>query len=100
MDNLSETTITALLELTGLTSYNVQFKVHDKPFNTSFGPCVGLFTELDCGFRIDYVTSDDELDTILHELVHVQQYLNDRELCCIEAEKLAETYLAEFLGEL
>jgi len=101
MDNLSESTINALLELTGLTCYNIEFKVHDKPFNdVDHGMCRGLFTELDNGFIIDYTTANDELDTVLHELVHVQQYLNDRELDCIEAEKLAEMYLAEFLGEI
>ena len=89
--------------LLGLSALNITFKAHDSQFKTSLGECWGLCTAMNNEYRIDYTYSNDHrkaVKTLLHELCHVFQFENDRELCCVNADIFADDMIDYILGEL
>ena len=93
----------SITELVGLSSVNIKFKVHSKPLELDEGKFWGTCLNTGSGYVIEYCETSDlrqSLTTVLHELYHVVQFENSRDLSCRDADLWAEDMVDYILGEL
>ena len=99
---LTESQAKQIQGIVGLAGTNVSFKLHQIQFNTSQGMCHGLCIDVGNGrYIVHYeATSVDSVEYLLHELAHVFQFVEGRELDCTEADEKAADLVEYVKGEL
>ena len=94
MDNA---TLNTLKQLIGIPSmYNIEFKVSHKPIELDGKLFNGMCTDTDTGFLIEYEESSESVITVLHELGHVLEFLNDERQDCDRCERMAQLIYSQY----